>query len=342
MDGHHGKITKDDIAGIVYTIYESIGKSVVVPYCGSKTINVRLTVSPDSKLKANDSVQVQTSKILKKQHLKSRKLFKSENDDEGSGSGHCDQNNEENVQTATNEAQQGSQRQSQTTSVMNNTVQPQSTENDTGKCEINCNNRVTKDVDTTDAELTSCTMQEHNLKKPTSQESLQNGIRYHRQLKSCEKPTENIYESAPIVENAQTNPMTASQRTPAAPSKCKNEKFDLTFNNNNATCCRDCRTTNSYQIDSAPFSKPSVRKLIRKSRSRKQKNTQETCPRTRLRSLSVGNENSYRNQRFMSSGGEAGGKERNEEYLNNLRRNDLIDIIRESMEKSRLCFQSNG
>ena len=52
LDGHHGKITKDDIVGIVYTIYESIGKSVVVPHSGSKTINVRLTVSPEGKTKA--------------------------------------------------------------------------------------------------------------------------------------------------------------------------------------------------------------------------------------------------------------------------------------------------
>lgn len=52
LDGHHGKITKDDIVGIVYTIYESIGKSVVVPHCGSKTINVRLTVSPEGKSKS--------------------------------------------------------------------------------------------------------------------------------------------------------------------------------------------------------------------------------------------------------------------------------------------------
>lgn len=49
LEGHHGKITKDDIVGIVYTIYESLGKSVMVPHCGSKTINVRLTVSPEGK-----------------------------------------------------------------------------------------------------------------------------------------------------------------------------------------------------------------------------------------------------------------------------------------------------
>ncbi|XP_017127040.2 LOW QUALITY PROTEIN: protein naked cuticle [Drosophila elegans] len=59
LDGHHGKITKDDIVGIVYTIYESIGKSVVVPHCGSKTINVRLTVSPEGKSKSQSQSQSQ-------------------------------------------------------------------------------------------------------------------------------------------------------------------------------------------------------------------------------------------------------------------------------------------
>lgn len=102
LDGHHGKITKDvsasfvhseqpqsylftrsliiatisidlqDIAGIVYTIYESIGKSVVVPHCGSKTINVRLTVSPDAK------------KPAKKQRLKTKRLFKGDEEECGS------------------------------------------------------------------------------------------------------------------------------------------------------------------------------------------------------------------------------------------------------------------
>lgn len=48
LDGH-GKITKDDIGSIVSTIYDSIGKTVVVPHYGKKTINVKLTVSPDAK-----------------------------------------------------------------------------------------------------------------------------------------------------------------------------------------------------------------------------------------------------------------------------------------------------
>ncbi|XP_008200263.1 uncharacterized protein nkd [Tribolium castaneum] len=48
FDGY-GKITKDDIAGLVTTIYEALGSSVKVPHYGSKTIKVKLTVSPDQR-----------------------------------------------------------------------------------------------------------------------------------------------------------------------------------------------------------------------------------------------------------------------------------------------------
>lgn len=40
-------VNQQDIAGIVSTIYDSIGKSVTVPHYGSKTIQVRLTVVPE-------------------------------------------------------------------------------------------------------------------------------------------------------------------------------------------------------------------------------------------------------------------------------------------------------
>lgn len=53
LDGH-GRMTKDDIAGIVSTIYESIGKSVTVPHYGSKTIQVRLTVVPEDSNSRNE------------------------------------------------------------------------------------------------------------------------------------------------------------------------------------------------------------------------------------------------------------------------------------------------
>ncbi|KAK4871519.1 hypothetical protein RN001_015643 [Aquatica leii] len=55
FDGH-GKITKDDIAGLVTTIYEALGSSVKVPHCGSKTIKVKLTVSPDQRKHVSTSV----------------------------------------------------------------------------------------------------------------------------------------------------------------------------------------------------------------------------------------------------------------------------------------------
>uniref|UniRef100_A0A6E8W122 Protein naked cuticle homolog n=1 Tax=Anopheles coluzzii TaxID=1518534 RepID=A0A6E8W122_ANOCL len=82
LDGH-GKITKDDIAGIVSTIYESIGKSVVVPHYGSKTINVRLTVSPDGKTATTKpaSAAVKKAIITPRRRYRSRKLI---SDDDGS------------------------------------------------------------------------------------------------------------------------------------------------------------------------------------------------------------------------------------------------------------------
>lgn len=78
LDGH-GKITKDDIAGIVSTIYDSIGKTVVVPHYGKKTINVRLTMSPDSKNTTPQTEGVErTSKISvsKKLQLTPRRRYR--------------------------------------------------------------------------------------------------------------------------------------------------------------------------------------------------------------------------------------------------------------------------
>lgn len=88
----------------------------------------------------------------------------------------------------------------------------------------------------------------------------------------------------------------------------------------------------SSQFLQVPATTSKSRKFLRKSRSKKQK-TQTSCH-ARVRSLSVGNENCFRNGRTLAESSDA--------CLNNLRRNDLIDIIRESMEKNRLCFQSNG
>lgn len=66
LDGSHGKLTKDDIAGIVSTIYESIGNTtVVVPHYGKKTINVKLTVSSEAK----SNTLLNTNRSFKKNHV---------------------------------------------------------------------------------------------------------------------------------------------------------------------------------------------------------------------------------------------------------------------------------
>lgn len=59
FDGH-GKITKDDIAGLVTTIYDTLGASIQVPPCGSKTIKVKLTVSPDKGTKTSGATIAST------------------------------------------------------------------------------------------------------------------------------------------------------------------------------------------------------------------------------------------------------------------------------------------
>lgn len=77
LDGN-GRITKDDIAGIVSTIYDSIGKTVVVPHYGKKTINVKLTVSPDSKIIQQTSAneQIHHSRASKKLQLTPRRRYR--------------------------------------------------------------------------------------------------------------------------------------------------------------------------------------------------------------------------------------------------------------------------
>lgn len=315
-----------DIAGIVYTIYESIGKSVVVPHCGSKTINVRLTVSSDSKSKSAKATN--STKVTKKQRLKSKQMLKCDIDEEDSGSGKC-------LELSTELALK--QQSSNQCLVPNSTIKSIQTN---PKIALNQQQSYVYITEKQQLEnsIALCSNTAENLETPVSQESLPTSSR--RQT-TAQPISENIYESAPIVTSIKKSVL----------QKTKNEPI-----NNSNSCCHDCRI-NQCPIYTVPVSgKPSVRKLIRKSRSRKQKG-QETCH-ARIRSLSVGNETSFLNNvRRGGSGGASrieqienngdassgvSGKERNEECLNNLRRNDLIDIIRESMEKNRLCFPSNG
>lgn len=292
----------------------------MVPHCGSKTINVRLTVSPDSRTTKNTSNTSNASnKVTKKHRLKPRKLLKRDNGEEDSGS------------MCTADCA---------------TVKPKSLKAaiNSGLSELNSNVYITEQMETnsnrtskesSENRITCCT---NGIENEHIDLLASNGISNRPTL------TENIYESAPLVTGL----------------KCKYDKFGF-YSNNDDSCYReynDCHLRRPHPLidanDMIDNGKPSVKKLIRKSRSRKQKNNEK--PHARIRSLSVGNEICYRNsrQRIVNSSdhrndekngeGSSGtsGKDPNDECLNNLRRNDLIDIIRESMEKNRLCFQSNG
>lgn len=248
---------------------------MVVPHCGSKTINVRLTVSPDSK--SGDSER----KNAKKSRLKSRRLFKHDDEEEQSAYG-CSKPNPEIEKTPPMKQ------------LINNTTQHETTilNRQSNNYEKSIETSHVMSKDTIDGRLSPC----------------------------CTNENPEVQRQAKVNEPIEIS---------TAKSIC--DKFTV---NDNDTCCQDCQRSTLNCADGIYNSRPCIRRIGRKLRNRK---AQYHHPTTRTRSLSVGNENSYRNNNGEASSGASG-----KECLNKLRRNDLIDIIRESMEKSRLCFQSNG
>lgn len=246
---------------------------MIVPSGGKKTINVRLTVSPDSKAESERKNQ-------KKTRLKSRRLFK--HDDEGGGL-------EPEIERSP--------------LLVNNAIQNETIS--ANKQTFNCEK--------------SKFVKNDRYQPETSHVVSKDAI-------------DGLITPCCVNENAEVQ-----RQIKAEISTVKSMCDKVTVNDNNP-CCPDCRRSTPNCADGMYNSRPCVRRIVRKSRGRKTQNYQ---PATRIRSLSVGNENSYRNNNGDASSG-ASGKERNDECVNSLRRNDLIDIIRESMEKSRLCFQSNG
>ena len=348
-----------DIAGIVYTIYESIGKSVVVPYCGSKTINVRLTVSPDSKAKVIKSrASVGGGGITsRKYRYKAKKINQNgEGNDAMDGdniaivdmegvAGDSEHISNGNCQSSPKESRVQPHTSTSTTKsskpitdrqfylyIAEDNHKTDSSNRSSKEC--SSNPPETKETSRITAPQPCCTAVE------TAQQMLKSPIRTttstpaHKTTKTCriENTENNVYESI-------SNFKCCNGGTPT--NIQNGTKIDITG-------CIEC----SSQYPLVDVSIPAVenpmlsttptisvttscktRKFVLKSRSKKQK-TQSSCH-ARVRSLSVGNENCYRNDRNLAV-------ENSDACLNNLRRNDLIDIIRESMEKNRLCFQSNG
>uniref|UniRef100_A0A1I8NX69 Protein naked cuticle homolog n=1 Tax=Stomoxys calcitrans TaxID=35570 RepID=A0A1I8NX69_STOCA len=320
LDGHHGKITKDDIVGIVYTIYESIGKSVVVPHSGSKTINVRLTVSPDDKTSKSSKVTKKvapSSFTFEQQNIASqkdtnnaparrlhryrpRKIIKSDEEDDDSNS--------------------DKEREIPTTQINTsaNILLPSK------------NGRVSSKPPK--GEQPCCLVPPEGVQTANPDDSIYDQLKKDPPIldtcRECETQNVAIY--------------------PIHNKSAENEAY--------------LKNVTSTRI-----------KLHRKSR--KQKYHQE-CMQTRQRSLSVGNETCWNNRHLQKAANQNhqlpwmaaqqlhttdvldGVQLRNpfqpmdvnvsqkrnsaECWKTALNRNDLISIIRESMEKNRLCFQLNG
>ncbi|XP_058818655.1 protein naked cuticle homolog [Topomyia yanbarensis] len=312
LDGH-GKITKDDIAGIVSTIYESIGKSVVVPHYGSKTINVRLTVSPDGKNKSNGSV-VKKAAITPRRRYRPRKLI---SDDDGSDTS---ENCGRVMRTRANTVVAN-------TTTINNNVKQKESNVAKGRCD-----------DATDGQATGL---------GKSSEAVE--ATFHNNLngkgKNSNVKNDNIYES---INNLKSCNIQTAQ---TSKTNVTLNQTPVSLNNSTATTviCQDCSLEGCPIDETLPLgtvvipavatvtpaiiSSRAKRKIVRKSRSsRKATKMAEEFSRPRARSLSVGNENFYEN--MLENPQE-------ECWKSSLCRRELIEIIRDSMVKNSLCFQPN-
>ncbi|EDX11026.1 protein naked cuticle isoform X1 [Drosophila simulans] len=370
LDGHHGKITKDDIVGIVYTIYESIGKSVVVPHCGSKTINVRLTVSPEGKSKSQPVVPVPVAAGFSSSHAsKLKKLptglaaMSKPLAGGGVGSG--------GATALTTSA--GNRRQHR---YRPRKLIKSDDEDDDSNSE--------KEKDAAHAPAAD---------QPSGSGTKATGKSHHHQAQSARYHQKN---------NSRAEQCCTEQNTP--------DNGHNTYENMlNLKCCKpevdqvDCpshrqhhQSHQNHQMRQQDiYMKQATQRVKMLRRARKQK-YQDHCLETRQRSLSVGNDSACQNRHLQlqqppvghpqpqslnhksASGspplGVGGGgdmmldgvqlrqprpqsltpqqhQQQNQQqqqrkstecWKSALNRNDLISIIRESMEKNRLCFQLNG
>ncbi|XP_037720674.1 protein naked cuticle isoform X1 [Drosophila subpulchrella] len=373
LDGHHGKITKDDIVGIVYTIYESIGKSVVVPHCGSKTINVRLTVSPEGKSKSQPvvplPVPVPVAAGFGSSHAsKLKKLPTGLAGGVGSGG------------TTALTTSAGNRRQHRYRP--RKLIKSDDEDDDS-------NSEKEKDLATADQATGS------GAKSGKGHHHQAQATRYHQNQNQNQNPNLNHSQK----NSSRAEQCCAEQNTP--------DNGHNTYENMlNLKCCKpegdqaDCPSHRqlhqhhqNHQLRQQDiYMKQATQRVKMLRRARKQK-YQDHCLETRQRSLSVGNDSAWQNRHLQpqqpavgqpnatppppqplnhkSASGSpplgGGGdmmldgvqlrqprpqslahqpsqqqRKSAECWKSALNRNDLISIIRESMEKNRLCFQLNG
>lgn len=310
-----------DIAGIVYTIYESIGKSVVVPYCGSKTINVRLTVSPDAKSKGS---KASGAVISRKYRYKSRKLIPAGVEPEQGRDllANVMDKPDLRVPPTTPEASPAIQ-------IVNHGERKYKLKYVNGPVESHPIVDTDRCCATESVEAAVPCKIDNRMSPTKTASTVTTTIR-----NNC-ADAENVYESVEVLKCCSPKPAVAEALLRL--EDAQNEVANYS--------CRECSSQCPLiDVSSVKMAASKPRKIMRKSRSKKQKTPKSS--QARVRSLSVGNENCYQKNgdgALVVIGGISGKTiDGGEECLNNLRRNDLIDIIRESMEKNRLCFQTNG
>lgn len=290
----------------------------MVPHYGSKTINVRLTVSPDGK-----KVRPQKKAIITpRRRVRPRRIT----------------TDDENSDTSNDEVRR---RKHHVTPARGNQSQQKE---DAPKL-----NRISKDCSTTTTTTTTTDSTNEPLRKHNeSPKPLLFQSNHHggggqttcvptatvaptpsNNVAVATEPNHNhVYES---IHNLKVCPGVGNTPKTIALLQCQNINHTSLINNlqikEGTEGCHDC----SFEV--AAQKNNLRKKLLRKSRSRKHaKEAQhDRQPMSRVRSLSVGNENCY-NQ--LEEGAD-------ECWKSSLRRHELIEIIRESMEKNRLCFQPN-
>uniref|UniRef100_A0A1A9WA89 Protein naked cuticle homolog n=1 Tax=Glossina brevipalpis TaxID=37001 RepID=A0A1A9WA89_9MUSC len=312
LDGHHGKITKDDIVGIVYTIYESIGKSVVVPHCGSKTFNVRLTVSPEGKPKSSKAKKIPStvpklehnsmSAIRRHHRYRPRKLIRSDDEDDNSNS----------------------DKECETSHVKNPTIVKPSKHVKNGKVEHQYHN-------------IACQAHVNNFYLdllPTLHDNLCGSSKNMQSCRDC-------LAAGEIVANDMNCSVTlGDQKTQMTEAFLKHVEYSRT------KVSRKARKQKEEYAGMRPRSLSVGNETWVKDQHLQKQSHQrmELCPEQSLNSTDTVESVQRRNTQKSPIGTFNGSPKHNSAdcWKTTFNRNDLISIIRESMEKNRLCFQLNG
>uniref|UniRef100_A0A182W8Z0 Protein naked cuticle homolog n=1 Tax=Anopheles minimus TaxID=112268 RepID=A0A182W8Z0_9DIPT len=379
LDGH-GKITKDDIAGIVSTIYESIGKSVVVPHYGSKTINVRLTVSPDGKTATTKpaSAAVKKAIVTPRRRYRSRKLI---SDDDGSDtSENCPRllrnrtaatatavNHGEmtniNQTTLANQQQQHHHHHHHPNGSSGKLKESNLTKVAAGDCQVNRPVGLSNIAESTPAVGQLLVEAYHNnFSAVTSGAGTGSGKTILNNVSNANKSktSENIYESINNLKCCNLQQQQQQQHQHTSHNTSMQTTVSAALNQSTASTaaliCRDCidgpatallPTLSTLETVVIPTPPPAIvagrakRKLVRKTRSSRKTGVATKMMAEDFQRRPRARSLSVGNENCYENVIGRMAAAQEECWKSSLCRRELIEIIRESMVKNSLCFQPN-